>query len=88
MACFSIGLFDIYVDVFVINRGFGRPPREAEIFGFWGEIVPSGGMRSFSDAHHFRSVEKEGYPNRREAVERGREHAEGLLRSCDRYLPG
>ena len=88
MTCFSIGLFDVYVDVFVINRGVGHPPGEPEFFGFWGEIVPAGGMRTFSAAHHFRSVEKQGYPDRKEAIKQGREHAEGLLRSCERYLPG
>lgn len=88
MTCFSIGLFDVYVDVFVLNRGFGRPPAEAEIFGFWGEIVPHGGVRTSSGTHHFRSVAKEGYRDRKEAIERGRKHAEGLIRSCERYLPG
>ncbi|MCG5076511.1 hypothetical protein [Paraburkholderia tagetis] len=88
MNCFSMGLFDVYVDVFVINRGFGRPPGESEIFGFWGEIVPGGGKRTFLGAHHFRSVEKEGYPDRKQAIDRGRKHAEGLFRSCERYLPG
>ena len=88
MTCFSIGLFDVYVDVFVLNRGFGRPPGESEIFGFWGEIVPSGAARTSAAARQFRSVEKEGYRNRKEAIERGREHAEALMRSCERYLPG
>lgn len=88
MTCFSIGLFDVYVDVFVLNRGFVRYPGETAIFGFWGDIVPRGGRRTLLGAHHFRSVDKEGYSDRKEAIERGREHAEGLLRSCERYLPG
>ncbi len=52
MTCFSIGLFDIYVDVFVLNYGFGRHPDETEIFGFWGNIVPSGARRTLLGAHH------------------------------------
>jgi hypothetical protein len=88
MTCFSIGLFDIYVDVFVLNYGFGRHPDETEIFGFWGNIVPSGARRTLLGAHHFLSVDKVRYSDRKKAIERGRERAEGLLRSCERYLPG
>jgi hypothetical protein len=53
------------LDVFVLNRGFGRDPHEAEIFGFWGDIDPNGAGRTLLGAHHFRSAEKEGYPARK-----------------------